>query len=318
MSVIHTITLNPVLDLIYEVEEFQKGTTFRCDDFRLIPAGKGLNVSYALASMGEETHAYAFVGWKESDLFSDACREKGIYFHPYVGNFQTRRHCTILERATGSTTHVQVKGETAPIGPIRDLINDLSEQIQPDDWVVFSGSVPPGLPVTIYAEMMKRCRRQGAKTFLDASGEPLIEGVKAAPDFLKVNQLEAEELTGLVIDGVESAAAALKAISSADKPISRIALSMGKRGLLAAAQDEMLHLWIEIDENKIRDTVGCGDAMVAGLLYGLNHEFNPEAVFRYGIACASAAALQIGPAHFEWTDMESMLREAQIQEIQGS
>lgn len=314
MSAIHTITLNPVIDLIYEVEEYQKGTTFRSDDFRLMPAGKGLNVAQALALMGEETHAYALVGWKECDLFSDACRERGIHFHPYAGVFQTRRHCTILERATGATTHVQVKGEDAPVSPMRNLINDLVEKIHPGDWVVFSGSVPPNLPSDIYAEMIKRCRRRGAKAFLDASGEPLIEGAKAAPDFLKVNQLETEELTGVAVDGVETALSALQAMSP-KMQIPRIALSMGRQGLLAAAEDEILHLYASIDETEVRDTVGCGDAMVAGLLYGMNHEFNLEAAFRYGIACASAAALQIGPACFEWPHVERMLQCVQVQEI---
>jgi 1-phosphofructokinase family hexose kinase len=316
MRQIHTITLNPVIDLIYEVDEYQKGTTFRSDTFQLIPAGKGVNVSYALAGMNEESAAYVAVGWKESDISADACRERGVDYRPYPGVFQTRRHCTILEKNSRSTTHVQIKGQIVPLSPFREMIGDLAKQVQEGDWVVLSGSIPPGVPSDIYAEMIQKCQERGAKTLLDASGDPLRAGVEAGPDLLKVNQTEAQQLTQSPIQTQDDAIAAVKAIYQRTH-IPFIALSMGKEGLIAGMQGDVLRLFVPLDEKDVRDTVGCGDAMVAGMLYGLNHGFDPEAMFRYGIACASAAALQVGPGHFEWSDMESMLKMAQITEVES-
>jgi len=314
MPPIHTITLNPVIDLIYEVDEFEKGTTFRAREYRLVPAGKGINVANALATLGEETHAYVPVGWKDCDLFADICREKGIHFHACPGRFHTRRHCTILETRTGTVTHVQTPGQPAPMEAIDESIQDLTHQIQPGDWVVLSGSVPPGAPANIYAEIIQRCRKRGARIALDASGEPLQWGAEAGPDLLKANQAEAEELTGVTADTVEAAHEAARILFRRFH-IPLIALSMGKRGLLAGANDEWLHLYVPLQAEEVRDTVGCGDAMLAGLVHGLNLGFEEEAVFRYGIACASAAALRIGPACFEWADMERMLTGVEVTEL---
>lgn len=316
MRQIHTITLNPVIDFIYEVDEYQKGTTFRANRFHLIPAGKGVNVSYALAAMNEESSAYVAVGWKESDIYADACRERGVDYHPYPGVFQTRRHCTILEKNSRSTTHAQIQGQQVPLSPFRKIVGDLAKQVLEGDWVVFSGSVPPGVPSDIYAEMIQRCQERGAKTLLDASGDPLRAGVEAGPDLLKVNEVEAQDLTGLPIRSLEDAHRSLRAIYR-ETHIPFIAVSLGKEGLLAGMHGEALHLQVPMQESEIQDTVGCGDAMVAGMLYGLNHGFDPEAMFRYGIACASAAALQVGPGHFEWSDMERMLKFVQVTEIKS-
>ncbi len=314
MHQIHTVTLNPVIDLIYEVNQFTKGTTFRADEMRFIPAGKGINVSYALSCMGEESHAYALIGWKDNDLFADACRERGIHFHPHPGVFQTRRHCTILERKTGMTTHVQILGDAIPLGPVSSLIKELTQQIQAGDWVVFSGSVPPSVPFEIYGEMTEQIHLKGGKVLLDSSGDPLRKGVESRPDLLKVNQSEAEELTGISMNQVDDAIRAYRDIYRTTH-IPLIAISLGKQGLVAGYCNEVLHLSIEMHGKEVCDTVGCGDAMVAGMLYGLNHGFEPEALFRYGIACASASVLQIGPGQFEWSDMERMLNRIRIREL---
>lgn len=311
MRPIHTITLNPVIDLIYEVDEFEKGTTFRCGEFHLIPAGKGLNVSNALATMGEETRAYIPVGWRESGVFAEACRERGIHYHPYPGVFQTRYHCSILETRSRSTTHIQVRGDRVPLSPIRELTNDLKKHVQPGDWVALSGSIPPGVPTDIYAKLIENFRKRKINSLLDASGEPLRKGALAKPDLLKVNQAEAEELSGIPARNVNDACQSLRAIyETTHTPL--IALSMGKQGLVAGIDGEILHLRVPMNESAVKDTTGCGDAMVAGMLYGLNRGFDPEALFRYGIACASAAALCVGPAQFEWSDMEKMLNLAQV------
>ncbi|MFB3787757.1 MAG: PfkB family carbohydrate kinase [bacterium] len=129
MTQIHTVTLNPVIDLIYETDRFEKGTTFRCDRYEQIPAGKGINVSYALSYLGEPSHAYLLIGEPELSLFGQACQERGIQFHPFAGPFPTRCHCTILERETGFVTHVQTKGMLAPVEAYEILRHVLEQQI---------------------------------------------------------------------------------------------------------------------------------------------------------------------------------------------
>ncbi len=311
MPRIHTITLNPVIDLIFEVGQFEKGTTFRSEEYNMIPAGKGLNASNALACLDEPSHSYALIGAKDLDLFADICSKRNIQCHAFSGNFQTRRHCTILESQVGSTTHVQIKGEKVPLEPLRDLIEDFSKTIKPGDWAAFSGSVPPGIHDSIYADMIVLCKSRGVKTLLDASGEPLRQGAAAAPDLIKLNQTEAEELTGMPVHDKNDALTAIQIIREQfDIPL--IAISLGEEGLAVGLEDDVLHLVIPMSEAEVKDIVGCGDAMVGGILYGIIREAGTETLFRYAIACASAAALHSGPSRFKRSDMENMLSRLEV------
>ncbi len=311
MPQIHTITLNPVIDLVFEVGQFDKGTTFRSDEYNMIPAGKGINTSNALACLDEPSHSYALIGSKDLDLFAETCNKRNIQFHPFQGNFQTRRHCTILESKNSSTTHVQIKGETVPLEPMRALIEDFSKTIKPGDWAAFSGSVPPGIPDSIYADMIVLCKSRGVKTLLDASGEPLRQAAAATPDLIKLNQVEAEELTGIPVHDKNDALTAIQKIRE-EFQIPLIALSLGEEGLAVGLEDDALHLVIPMSDAEVKDTVGCGDAMVGGILYGIIRETGSETLFRYAIACASAAALHAGPSQFKRSDMESMLSRLEV------
>ncbi len=311
---IHTVTLNPVIDLIYCIESFEKGTTFRCDDYTFIPAGKGINVSYALACMGVTSHACLVLGENDTSPYVNACNQRGIELSLIAGHFRIRRHCTILETGLGSVTHAQTKGEEIPDGLVHDLIYDLYCRIRPGDIVVLSGSVPPGIPDTIYCDIIEECKKKQVSVILDTSGEPLSRGIQCTPDMIKANKKEAEVILGHPLSDEQDECEWVKEIHRFSK-VPTVVISLGERGLLAGCDEGIWKLNVPMKSSEVFDTVGCGDAMVGGLVYGWYHGLKPYDAFCQAVAWASAAALQIGPANLLADDVRTMLQRVLSQRI---
>ncbi len=306
MIQIHTITLNPVIDLIYRVDHFEKGSTFRCDEFRLIPAGKGINVSYALSCMGETSNTYLVVGKHEVPEYERECAKHSILCHAVAGDFNTRRHCTILERIEGKVTHVQVTGAEISSSLIDRLSDEVVKHLSNKDIVILSGSLPAGIDSTNYKKMIMRFKKEGATVILDSSGEPLKEGLTAHPYLVKLNQEEAEEVTNKKITGAQDEYAVLQRIHHI-YGIPFIIVSFGARGMIAGCEEGAWRMSVKIDPSSVVDTVGCGDSMVAGLAYALKQGYSTEEMFSYGIATASAATLHVGPGILKEKDVKRFM-----------
>lgn len=305
MKKIFTVTLNPVVDLIYSTEGFEKGTTFRCDAYQRVPAGKGLNVSYILSALGVESEAWMLLGESDVSLYESVCQDRGVSLKPFTGGFDVRRHCTILERG-GGVTHVQTRGLDIKPEWAEDLIRALTHAVSADDIVVFSGSLPPGLDDGLYASAIRRCRMEGALTLLDASGEPLRQGAAAHPFAVKINEFEARELTGKSISGPQDEYTVLQAVHRLSS-IPLAAISLGGRGLIAGGEQGAWRIQVHMNPGEVRDTVGCGDALMAGFVKKLAEGKPEEECFRHGVAVASAAARVAGPGVVNPADVESLM-----------
>ncbi|MDX9752326.1 MAG: hexose kinase [bacterium] len=311
---IHTITFNPVVDLIYHVPHFQKGTTFRCADFQMVPAGKGINVSYALSCLEETSATYTILNEACFPLYQHACSQHGITFLPVTGPVMMRYHATLLDNGDRTVTHIQTKGE--PVSPLLAdrLIDTLINRLNPRDIVVISGSLPLGIDPSIYSVMIEECKDYQALVVLDASGEPLAKGVAARPFVVKINQSETEELVGFPLESLEAGAQAMMVLQSRHAvPI--LILTLGAGGMIAGTPQGIWHVSLPMAEEEVVDTVGCGDALAAGLAYGLARNKSEADLFRYAIACASAAARHAGPSHFQKTELPPLLERVRIQRL---
>ncbi|RJP26099.1 MAG: 1-phosphofructokinase family hexose kinase [Candidatus Omnitrophota bacterium] len=312
MSKIHTVTLNPVIDLIYRVESFEKGTTFRCDEYHLFPAGKGINVSYALSCLDESSHAYLLLGRQDGSDYERECRQRSIHYHPITGKFQTRRHCTILEKQTGHVTHIQAKGFDVPPSLIDRVGNEVIRNLSNKDIVVLSGSLPDNADPTIYKTMILRFKHEGATVILDSHGEPLKHGLEAHPFLVKLNQTEAEQITEKKIVGAQDEFAVLQRIHTI-YGIPFIVVSLAEKGMIAGCEEGVWRMIVRMNPTWIVDTVGCGDAMTAGMAYAIKREMKIEDVFRHGCACASASTMKIGPGILDPLQMDLFLHQIQCQ-----
>lgn len=197
---IATVTLNPSLDLNLEVDELKIDDVTRIKNSKLDPGGKGINVSRVVNILGGPTVAYGFIAGREGGQLSLFLAEEGI-LNSFValkeGN--TRVNVIITERKTGRQTRINAIGpraEVEDLEALKERITRLGGGICAVSFMVFAGSIPPGLPPTTYRYLIEEVQELGIKAVLDTDGDPLKYGIKAKPYMIKPNTYELERLVG--------------------------------------------------------------------------------------------------------------------------
>jgi tagatose 6-phosphate kinase len=308
-QVIITVTLNAALDVTYRVPSLRPHATHRVVDTAERPGGKGLNVARVLAALGHRTAVTGFAGGPagdelrrllaavtRADLLTDA-------LVPIAGT--TRRTVGVVDIAGGDTTMFNEPGPT--IGPAEwasflDVYRGLLTSGDAEA-VALCGSLPPGLPVGAYAELVREARAAGVYVLLDTSGEPLRRGLAARPDLIKPNTEELTWLTGFS----EPARAARDARRRGARAV---AASLGAQGILALDETGG---WRAAPPGSLSgNPTGAGDSAVAGLLSGLAEGLPwPERLAR---AVALSAATVVAPAagEFDRETYEKLLPRVEV------
>ncbi|MEU6340045.1 1-phosphofructokinase family hexose kinase [Streptomyces sp. NPDC046977] len=258
-----TVTLNAAIDVTYRVPRLRPHTTHRVSETAERPGGKGLNVARVLAALGHETVATGFAGGPAGALLRDhLAAVDGVTDALVPISGTTRRTVGVVDASGGGTTMFNEPGPTitseewtAFLGVYRKLLDDGARA------VALCGSLPPGLPVGCYADLVRDARASGTPVLLDTSGEPLRRGLAARPDLVKPNAGELAGLTG--------ALEPLRAARDARRRGARaVAASLGPDGLLVLTEDGSV-LRARPPAPVAGNPAGAGDSAVAGLLSGL-------------------------------------------------
>jgi 1-phosphofructokinase len=286
-----TLTANPSVDRTMQLDaSIQRGGVFRATSVGDEAGGKGVNVARAVAHAG--VPALAVLPADDDDLLVKGLIEAGV--HPVnvpVGR-PSRVNITVTE-PDGTTTKFNDPGHEFGPRVLGQVQERLLERSRERDWVVLSGSLPPGTPAGWYAEVLARLKDAGRRVAIDTSGEALAAIAADAahrPDLLKPNADELASLTG--DDGerleAEPAAAAKAARALVDRGVGAVLLTLGANGaLLVTAEGTWRATPPAIT---LRSTVGAGDASLAGyLLADLRSVAAPERL-REAVAYGAAAA----------------------------
>ncbi|MFF0725661.1 1-phosphofructokinase family hexose kinase [Streptomyces sp. NPDC004134] len=295
-----TVTLNPALDVTYRVPRLRAHASHRVTDVTERPGGKGLNVARVLAALGHPVTVTGLAGGPtgahvrallaaESGGVTDA-------LVPVAGN--TRRTVAVVDGSTGDTTQLNEAGPeitadewAAFLDAYAALLKDsgtstgtstgsgTGQSAAPVRAVALCGSLPPGVPVDAYAELVRAAHAAGVPVLLDTSGEPLRHGVAAGPDLVKPNADELAQLTG----DTEP----LRAADDARRRGARaVVASLGADGLLAVTADGT---WRAAPPRHVPgNPTGAGDSAVAGLLSGLAEGLDWPARLARAVALSAA------------------------------
>lgn len=199
MAIITTVTLNPALDEAISLDRFALGGVNRSSLDALDPGGKGVNASRVIARLGRETLALGFVGGVTGNLLREKLDAEALLHAFDEVEELTRLNVMIYERAGGRRTRLYLPGPHVPAAKL-DLLKARLEQVPSGAYVVFSGSVPPGLLATIYRDLMLSLNARGVHSIIDTSGEALASVLEAHPALIKPNVEEAAELLGREIE----------------------------------------------------------------------------------------------------------------------
>jgi 1-phosphofructokinase len=255
-----TVTLNPAIDRTIAVKGLVPGAVNRAEHVGERAGGKGVNVAAALAEQGHRTAALGFLGRDNEAVFTAFFAAHGVQDRCLRLPGATRTGIKIVDPVRGETTDLNFPGLT----PTPADLAALTRQLDTLDarWCVLAGSLPPGVPVSFYAEAVIRLKARGVRVALDTSGGALREAVAVAPDIIKPNIHELSALVGRELrDDAAVLAAARDLIRGG---VHLVAVSRGADGACFVTADEVVHA--RPPAIPVRSTVGAGDAMVAGIV----------------------------------------------------
>ncbi|MFJ9472377.1 1-phosphofructokinase [Streptomyces caniferus] len=255
-----TVTLNAALDITYRVPRLHPHATNRITEVSERPGGKGLNVARVLAALGHRTVATGFAGGGTGAALRALLAETEVTDALVPVGGATRRTVAVVDASSSDTTQLNEPGPTVSPAEWDTFLGTYRELLGEARAVALCGSLPPGVPVDVYARLTRAARSAGVPVLLDTSGEPLRRGLAARPDLAKPNADELAALTGST-EPLRAARDARRRGAHA------VAASLGPDGMLAVTADGA---WQAAPPRRIAgNPTGAGDSAVAGLLSGL-------------------------------------------------
>jgi 1-phosphofructokinase len=308
---IATVTLNPAIDQTVRVDHFRPNTVNYAQSMLFDAGGKGINVASFLADAGLTPIVTGFLGQENADIFERFFASKHIEDRFVRIPGRTRIGVKIVDEANQQTTDINMPGLPPTAEAMHDLYETIEELAASCDWFVLSGTLPPGVPVTIYAALIARLKELGKQVVLDTSRDALREGVQAGPTVVKPNVDELRQLTGQALAGdaeLEQAARELM-----DSGTQLVVISMGEQGAMFV--DSTNTLLAVPPAITVKSTVGAGDAMVAGLLAGITRGLSLPDSARLATAFSLGAITRIG-SHLPTPDvLQSYFQQVSINTI---
>ena len=294
---IYTVTLNPAVDREVSVPSIAFNSVLRATESRVDCGGKGFNVSRMVAQLGGESVALGFVGGRSGQFLQDQLALRGIATDFVWVEEETRTNVSIVTD-DGRYVKVNEKGALISAEKQQTFINKVDSLAKSGDWWVLAGSLPPNVPPNFYQQLTTLLNQAGANVILDASGEPLRFGCAASPYLIKPNHIEVQQITNT--DDLPAAAQSLQQMG-----VQNIVISRGEHGALLFEANQSRS--IPAPEIIERNPIGAGDAMVGGLVWGLQQGLSLYESTRWGMACGSVAASLDGTAFGQRADIEAML-----------
>lgn len=284
---IYTITFNPALDYILQIDKFEIGKINRTRDEKIFPGGKGLNVSIVLKNLGVKSTALGFIGGFTGEELKRLIEEKGIKTDFIkLKNGKTRINVKIdAEEETALNTN----GPEITEEEIQELIDKI-QQIKEEDIVILSGNVPKGVKNNIYELICVNLQKNGVTYIVDATKELLVNVLKYEPFLIKPNKEELEETFKVKIQTKEEVIEYAKKLQIMGARNVLISLG-GEGGILVTEKQEVFIS--KAPKGKAINTVGAGDSMVAGFVAGYEKSKDYEQAFKLGIATGSASAFSM-------------------------
>jgi len=308
---IFTVTLNPAVDREMTVDNIAFDTVLRASNWQVDCGGKGFNVARMLKSLGTSSVALGFAAGKSGEMLADKLQSLGIETDFVWVDGETRTNVSIVSSENGQYVKVNEPGPSITEADLEQLAKKIGGRVEPGDWWVLAGSLPPGVSTTYYGELITIIQSAGAKVFLDTSDEALRQNCAAKPLLVKPNDEEAHELTGLPV-GTKKEIAAVGTAISAMGPRSVI-ISLGKDGAILVDEGRA---WFAASPDIIAaNPIGAGDSMVAGIVWGLSQGDSIQDALCKGIACGAATASKKGTSVGSLEQVNQLLAEVQIREV---
>lgn len=311
-----TVTPNAAVDKTYCVEHFTLDRVNRPSREQTVAGGKGVNVARVYRTLGGTAVATGFLGGIQGRMLAQALSREGMPEAFVRIREETRLCIAVIDPVHGTQTEVNEQGPRVTARQCHALkkrVQQLLSQYRPS-CVVLSGSLPPGAPHTLYAELIELARRNGTRAVLDSSGMALHAGLQARPWMVKPNRAEAEALLQQPVRTLEQAREAAQKLCELGVEI--VALTLGAEGALLRTREGIW--WSVPPAITFASAVASGDAFVAAFLWEWFHGNCPGDVvsaLRLATGAGAANAAVIGAGFCTRDAIYAMAQRVQLDPI---
>lgn len=302
---IYTVTLNPSVDYVIHVSQFEESKLNRMKSEAKFPGGKGINVSRILKRLDVPTKALGFIGGFTGGFILDELEKEEVQMDFVTVNGDSRINIKLK-----SVKETEINGE----GPLitEEQANELVEKINNipnESFLVLAGSIPASLPNSFYKLLTRMCSNRGVKVAVDASGKVLLDVVQYHPFLIKPNHHELGDLFDITISSVQEAVKYGRRL--VEMGAVNVIVSMAGEGALLLTEDESYYA--NVPNGKVVNSVGAGDSLVASFLGTYVKTNDVVESFRFGVAAGSATAFSSDLATKE--KIEELVSQVTIQTL---
>lgn len=281
---IYTVTFNPSLDYIVSIRNFEEGSVNRASDEMILPGGKGINVSIVLNNLGMESHLLGFIAGftgKEIErmVSDDGCISEFIK----VDNGFSRINVKMRSEKESEINGIGPAISNSEMTQLLDKLDKLKE----GDVLVLAGSIPASIPDTIYYDIMKMLSDRKIMIVVDATKDLILNVLPLHPFLIKPNKQELAEMMNL--ENLSKEDIVKNAFELQKRGARNVLVSMAGEGAILVTEDGNVYSSAAHKGNVV-NSVGAGDSMVAGFIYGYLKNKDYKEAFETGLCAGSASA----------------------------
>ena len=309
-----TVTLNAAIDKSLSVPSFQLGRRHRTVEQRTMAGGKGVNIARTLKALGQPVIATGFAGGTTGTHIVEKLTEESILNDFVRIRDESRTNTSVLDPTKGEQTEINERGPSVSEREVELFHDKLLYLARGAAIVVFAGSLPRDVEPDLYAGLIRDLRRMDVTTVLDTDGEPLRQGLRAEPDIVSPNVLEAEELVGHEFSGEDERALVVREIAALGPRETIMTVPDGSFAqMLVDGQPRMKRARIEPREPIARR--GSGDAFLAGYLAARYEGRSPDQCLRLGVACGAESTGRLAAGMIEPREARRLMGDVELSDV---
>ncbi len=311
-----SVTLNAAIDRTVAVPNFQLGRRHRAVETRTAPGGKGINAARALRLLGRPVVATGLVGGGNGDRVIKQLAEESLLTDFIRIAEETRFNIAMVDPTSGEQTEINERGPVVSPEELERFVERIEYLAAGASLFVLAGSLPQGIDVEFYARLVSTMKGLGIPVLLDTEGEAMLAGMRAGPNMVTPNKLEAEELVGREFETREELSGVLSELVDLGPAEAAVTLP---DGCVAVVGEGPLRRMVEVTIEPLDpiSTVGSGDAFLAGYAAALHDGKSPEDCLAYAVACGAESTQHFGAGRLDREQAESLLDSVEVRQIEA-
>jgi 1-phosphofructokinase family hexose kinase len=314
-----TVTLNTAIDKTLSVPNFRLGRRHRTVEQTTMPGGKGVNVARVLKALGQPVIATGFTGGATGTRIVEQLTQLSVLSDFVRIREESRTNTAVIDPTTGEQTEINERGPKVSAQEVELFVDKLLYLAKGASVCVFAGSLPRDVDTDIYAKLIRELRRLDVATIVDTDGDPLRRAVRAEPDVISPNVLEAEELVGHEFnDGEDDWRIAVREMTDLG---AREAIMTMPDGCFARMRSDepggepcLYRVRVASPALEPRATVGSGDAFLAGFVAARYMGRKTAACLAYGVACGAESTQHLGAGLIDADRVDRLLAETVVEQ----